>query len=99
MPDTAPDFEPKVAQLIEYLDLVDDRKRIEEQLRQAIEREKAQAKIVYNSPDYPGETMLLVTDDRAIMIDYPECNFEEYKWPDSPIKIYKVQDLLSQVRP
>jgi hypothetical protein len=82
----------KVAALVEYLDLVDERKMAEEKLRQAVIREKAQAKIIYESEAYPHEVLLLVTVDRAIMIDFREEDFGEYKHPDSPVKIFPVQD-------
>jgi len=87
-----PELDTKTATLIEYLDIVEDREAAQEKLRQIVEREKALAKIIYESPIYPAEVMLLVTTDRAIKIDFRESDFAEYSHPDSPIKIYPTQD-------
>lgn len=91
-------LEPKIKLLTEYLDAYDNVRAAELALDKARNLEAALAKTIFDSDDaYPREVTLMVTTDRGIEIDSISSTFEEYHWPDSPIKVRKLQELMLAV--
>jgi hypothetical protein len=86
-------LEPQTQMLVEYLDAYDEVRAAEIALAKAKNIETALAKTIFESFDnYPREVVLMVTVDRGLEIDGAGSSFEEYHWPDSPIKIRKLQE-------
>jgi hypothetical protein len=87
-------LEPQPQMLVEYLDAYDEVRAAEIALAKAKNIEAALAKTIFESFDnYPREVVLMVTVDRGIEIDDGGSAFEEYHWPDSPIKVRKLQEV------
>ena len=84
-------LEPQLELLVEYLDAYDDVRNAVLALEKARNIEAALAKTIFESDTYNREVTLMVTVDRGIEIDGEGSTFEEYHWPDSPIKIRKLQ--------
>lgn len=85
--------------LNQYLEAVSRRESIQCELELAIDREKSLAKVIWEKGDFERGVMLQVNETTAVEIDSKkyDTDFDDYKWPASPVKIKGFKKLFSAV--